>query len=77
MTREFKSIVPIQAPAGSVYSISGPCRLQVIRGAADAVGKPVVEGESIFIPENKKVPFEFEERSEIRIESDRPDPADH
>ena len=76
MTREFKSVIPIQAPAGSVYSISGPCRLQIVRGAADAVGKPLVEGESIFIPENKKVPFEFEERSEIRIESDLPDPAE-
>lgn len=76
MTAEFKSVVSIQAAAGNVYSIAGPSRVIVVRGAADAVGKPIVEGKSITIPENKKIPFEFEERSEIRIESNLEEPAE-
>lgn len=74
--QEFKSVVPLQIPAGTVYAISGPCRVNILKGAADAVGKPIVEGESIYIPENKKIPFEFEEKSEIRIESNLPEPAE-
>lgn len=76
MTPEFKSVVPIQPPAGSVYSICGPSRLVMLKGAASSVGKPLVEGETLDIPENKKIPVEFEERSDIRIESNLPDPAE-
>ncbi|MBI4178155.1 hypothetical protein HY522_01860 [bacterium] len=72
----FKSVIPLEAPAGSVYLISGPSRVTMQKGAADAVGKPIVEKDSVYIPENKKIPFEFEERSSVRIESDLAEPAE-
>lgn len=74
--QKFKSTVPIQPAAGSVYSISGPSRVRMIKGAADAVGKPIVAGDFIDIPENKKIPFEFGERSEMEIECNMPEPAE-
>lgn len=76
MSPDPKSAKPIQIAPGSVYAISGPSTVHLLKGAADAIGKPIVEGAAIFIPENKKVPFEFEERSEIRIDSALPEPAE-
>ncbi len=76
MNPDLSSNKVVAIPAGSFYLIGGPSRVEVLRGAAEAIGKPIVPGETIHIPENKKIPFEFGERAEIRIDSALANPAE-
>lgn len=71
-----KSVLPLHALAGTFYAISGPSTVTLTKGTAEAVGKPIQQNKAVHIPENKKIPFEFKEAAELRIESALPNPAE-
>jgi polynucleotide 5'-hydroxyl-kinase GRC3/NOL9 len=53
-----------------VYIISGPVEFELKLGKIFSIGKKIVEGEKIFVPEGKRIPLEVTETSEILLEKD-------
>lgn len=69
--RQLKTMIrTVQAAAGSVYAVEGPCRLILRRGSCEAVGKKFKPGQYQDVPVNKTVPFEFTQKSRVHVIGD-------